>query len=148
LFKKLNRLGRTTGGKIGGVAVVICLLALAVRSVLAFMHGDAPAMLNERTYITTDGRTFQHKDAVGESNPIANPFDGQANAYPAEACYWNKDGTFKDTPTWVLMNGWIQKPGPTFCPDCGRLVVGHNPRAEAGRTPPPTEEEWKAAHAQ
>ena len=30
-------------------------------------------------------------------------------------------------PTYVLLNKYIGKPGPTICPDCGREVKGHNP---------------------
>jgi hypothetical protein len=42
----------------------------------------------------------------------------------------------------VLINQWKNSTEPTFCPDCGRLVVGHNPPAVAGSTPPPTKEEY------
>ena len=52
---------------------------------------------------------------------------GKKTGVPAEACYWTADGGTKKNPTWVLLNELAGKPGPTFCPDCNRLVVGHNP---------------------
>jgi hypothetical protein len=61
--------------------------------------------------------------------------------YPAEACYWTADGGTKTEPTWVLMNAVLGKPGPTFCPDCGRLVVARNPMPGPGVKPPPTQQE-------
>ena len=30
-------------------------------------------------------------------------------------------------PTYVLLNTWTGKPGPTICPDCGREVTRFNP---------------------
>ncbi len=63
--------------------------------------------------------------------PTVNPKTGRATLYPAETCYWNKDGTAKLRPTYVLLNGYTDKPGPTKCPDCGRVVVGHNPMPSA-----------------
>lgn len=59
--------------------------------------------------------------------PYKNPKTGQNTLYPAECCYWNADGTAKTRPTLVLCNELIGKPGPTRCPDCGRVVVPHNP---------------------
>ena len=70
--------------------------------------------------------------------PMKHPRTGRATLYPAEACYWNTDGTAKLTPTYVLLNSYIGKEGPTKCPDCGRTVVGHNPK-------PPTELMLQAA---
>ena len=58
--------------------------------------------------------------------------------------HWTADGQSKPTPTAVLLNESIDKPGPTFCPDCGRLVVGHNPRPAEASQPPPTAQEYAA----
>jgi len=44
------------------------------------------------------------------------------------------------------MNTYIGKPEPTFCPDCGRLVVARNPVAQPGMRPPPTREQWEKEH--
>ena len=49
----------------------------------------------------------------------------------------------KPEPTWVLVNEFVGRPGPTFCPDCGRLVVGHNPAPGEGVKAPPKQAEYK-----
>lgn len=76
--------------------------------------------------------------------PVKCPDTGKETGYEAELCYWTKDGHPKDEPIPVLLNKYKGDPGPTFCPDCGRLVVYHNPLAVEGHTPPPTEEEYRA----
>lgn len=63
----------------------------------------------------------------GAKVPFTNPKTGRATLYPAETCFWTKDGKAKLEPTYVLLNQRAGKPGPTLCPDCGREVVGHNP---------------------
>jgi len=96
-------------------------------------------------YICTEtGKPFRHQIKMGESLPIESPYSGKKTGVPAEACYWNADGTTRKEPVWVLLNQWIHKPGPTFCPDCGRLVVGHNPPPGPGARPPPTSTEYYA----
>ncbi len=66
-----------------------------------------------------------------EDLPFRNPRSGKRTLYFAEQCYWNKDGTAKLSPTYVLLNAYVGKEGPTLCPDCGRTVVGHNPMPPA-----------------
>jgi len=73
--------------------------------------------------------------------PVLAP-SGKNTGYEAELCYWTKDGKPKETPTPVLLNIYKGIKGPTFCPDCGRLVVGHNPPAMEGAKPPPTKDEY------
>lgn len=103
----------------------------------------------ERSRIFIDsqtGKSFRHEIEKGESIPVDAPSGGKTG-YPAELCYWTADGQIKSDPTPVLLNSWIGKPGPTFCPDCGRLVVGNNPFPMPGSRPPPTEQEWRSRHA-
>ncbi len=78
--------------------------------------------------------------------PVKSPFTGKETGYKAELCFWTKDGSTKTDPTAVLMNDDVGKPGPTFCPDCGRLVVHHNPVPGPHSKPPPTREEYEAEH--
>ncbi len=59
--------------------------------------------------------------------PYTNPSTGEATLFPAEKCYYSRDGSVKLAPTYVLLNAHIGKPGDTICPDCGRRVVAHNP---------------------
>lgn len=87
---------------------------------------------------------FQGELKPGTSFPIKAP--GGGDGYPAEECYWTADGKVKDKPTYVLLNGWLHKSGPTFCPDCGRLVVPNNPAPEPDQAPPPTRDEYYKLH--
>lgn len=64
----------------------------------------------------------------GTLYPWTNPRTGKATLFPPETCYWTKDGKAKAEPTYVLLNNLTGKPGKTTCPDCGREVVGHNPK--------------------
>ncbi|HEX4053760.1 MAG TPA: hypothetical protein VHX86_05810 [Tepidisphaeraceae bacterium] len=130
-----------------GKAVVIVLAILAIGAALYIIRNSitSPAVAAERERIfidATTGKAFNHELRLGETIPVEAP-SGNKSGYPAELCYWTKDGHPKKDPTAVLLNSWIGKPGPTFCPDCGRLVVEHNPMAMPGMTPPPTREEYE-----
>jgi len=87
------------------------------------------------------GKPYSIELKEGMPFPAPAPSGGNTG-YPAEKCYWTKDGKEKKDPTYVLLNRFVAKPEPTFCPDCGRLVVGHNPRPGDGVRPPPTQEEY------
>jgi hypothetical protein len=93
-------------------------------------------------------KPFRAHLEIGESIPVMSPFSHKATGYPAELCYWTKEGTIKSAPDYVLLNRYLNPNdnSPTFCPDCGRLVVGHNPAPVAGHAPPPTQEEWMQRH--
>lgn len=132
-----------TGVAIGGTVV---LLGVMLWVILGSLGGsEAAALSRDRTFVDADTATpFEHTLVVGETIPVAAP-SGKKSGYPAELCYWTKEGTVKADPTAVLLNEYVGKDGPTFCPDCGRLVVGHNPKPEPGATsPPPTEAEMNA----
>lgn len=105
---------------------------------------DAQAIARDRMFM--DAKTmkpFEHELKMGDLIPVDAP-SGSKSGYPAELCYWTKDGKEKKDPTPVLLKSWLGQPGPTFCPDCGRLVVGHNPVAMPGMKPPPLEADYKA----
>jgi len=104
----------------------------------------------ERAYMCSEcGYVHEHILQMGERYPVECPGCDRQTFYPAEACYWTKgpDGQWnaKLEPTFVVCKNRIdpKTEEPTFCPDCGREVVGHNPpppedlmnaaRAEAGR---------------
>jgi len=67
----------------------------------------------------------------GEGHPYEHPRTGERTLYPAEKCYWTADGKAKLEPTYVLLNGYAGRDGPTACPDCGRGVTLHNPMPPA-----------------
>ena len=117
-------------GKYIVVGAIILCVAGAGYMVYGAMRGNSVvAEANERVFIDSEtGQSFNVKlySLIGQSIPIKSP-SGHNSGYPAELCYWTKDGQTKTAPTPVLLNILVGKPGPTFCPDCGRLVVGHNP---------------------
>lgn len=141
-FDAERRQRAPAGGRQPGRRNVI-LIAIAVVAILAagiiltrqLVGGriDPGARSRERTLICAEtGEVFERFSVTDGSNqPWKNPKTGRNSLYPAEACYWNADGTAKLQPTYVLLNEYVGKPGPTFCPDCGRRVVGHNPMPPA-----------------
>jgi hypothetical protein len=131
-------------------AGAFCLAAVVVAGYFlrSFFHGDTVDDAYYTTYICTEtGKVFRHKNVLGETLPIYSRYSGKNTGMPAEACYWTADGHPKTDPTWVLLNEEQGKSGPTFCPDCGRLVVGHNPRPGSGVKPPPNRAEFAARAA-
>lgn len=136
---------RSKGGQYVAAALVLIGVAAAGYSVWSNLgESNAAAMSRGRTFVDAEtGRGFRHELTAGEPIPVVAP-SGKKTGYPAELCYWTKEGTPKQEPTPVLLNHWVGKQGPTFCPECGRLVVGHNPPAEPGAKAPPTKEEYEA----
>lgn len=125
------------------VAVILMLLAASFFVWGAMKPTDAEAIA--RDHIFMDAKTlkpFSHELKMGDHIPCDAPSGGKTG-YPAELCYWTKDGKVRKDPYPVLLKSWIGQPGPTFCPDCGRLVVGHNPEPAPGMKPPPLEAEYK-----
>ena len=136
----------TPAGKITGWAVVSALV-LTCGLLLWRTLGAGPAATEsaERMFIDAQtGKPFEHAVRPGETIPIESP-SGTRSGYPAEACYWTADGKPKDIPTYVLLNTYTGNRAPTFCPDCGRLVVGHNPRPHPAAKPPPTKAEYESS---
>jgi hypothetical protein len=64
---------------------------------------------------------------AGSLPPFLSPTTGKPMVFPAERCYWTKDGKGKLEPTLVLLNEHIGKEGQTLCPDCGRVVFPRFP---------------------
>lgn len=121
--------------KLIGLAAVIGIVALCVFIVTNFLGGtDAATASNTRVMIDAETGELFEKFRVPESGsfPYENKKTGKKTLYPAEPCFWTKDGKAKLKPTWVLLNQHAGKPGPTTCPDCGRPVTPHN-------KPPPGE---------
>ncbi|HEY2589543.1 MAG TPA: hypothetical protein VGI81_27600 [Tepidisphaeraceae bacterium] len=146
MMERIRKWLSSTAGRVAVVVLLLPAIGAAVWSVYSFSQGETD-FANYKMYICTQtGKAFRHRNEVGESLPIYSPFSGKNTGVPAEACYWTKDGKIKSEPTWVLVKEFDHKPGPTFCPDCGRLVVGHNPYPTPGMHPPPTEAEWNARH--
>ena len=143
MIEKLRELLRSKAGiGIGAVVVLLGVIA-AYMSLRGVMTSEASALSADRVFIDAKtGKPYELELKEGMPMPAPAPSGGNTG-YPAEKCYWTKDGKTKKDPTYVLLNRYIGKPEPTFCPDCGRLVVGHNPAPEEGRQAPPTEDEYK-----
>lgn len=111
------------------VAVAVGLLLVSAVLLIRTLGGDDPAAASRRR-IAIDSLTNEVLEiTVGEGSrpPWRNPKTGGDTLYPAEACYWNKDGTAKLKPTYVFVKEYAGIDEDTYCPDCGRLVVPHNP---------------------
>jgi hypothetical protein len=145
MFEKLRNFTSTVGGRVGLGLFLVAALVLLVYSIRDFGQSEGATATNERVFIDAEnGKTFTYKIKIGDTFPIASPYTGKRTGYHAEACYWTKDGKIKKDPTYVLLNRYVDKPGPTFCPDCGRLVREMNDPPLEGADPPPTESEFKA----
>ena len=113
-------------------ALVLSLLALsyAVWSVYASYKNDPRRAAWTPTLKDSEsGEVFeQFTVGRGTNMPYRNPKTGTNTLYPVETCYWTKEGKAKLTPTYVILNSTLGKPGKTTCPDCGRSVTMYNPR--------------------
>ena len=150
MFKKIQDFFSSGAGRY--TAIILFILAFCVAG-LSYMrsfgktdaekYSDAPVFIDSET-----GQSFNYQLQSGEVPPVLSPFTGKRTAYPADFSWWSKDGTILDTPEPVLMNAWIDKPGPTFAPLSGRLVTPHEAPPAPGSKPPPTREEYYAELAQ
>jgi hypothetical protein len=129
---------------IGFILLALGVVAFSIKG--SFGASDIQSFANTRTFICAETlKPYQYELNAKSKIPAPSPFSGKNTGYPAEMCYWTKDGMIKPTPTPVLLNTWRKMPEPTFCPDCGRLVTVRNPNPAPGAKPPPTEAEWKSS---
>jgi len=136
MLESFRRFLDTGTGKGVAIAVVLIGVVAAGWSLRGVTTSEGEELASKRVYINAKTNevlylTFDLKTKV--------PMD----AYPAEACYWTKDGKPKKEPTYVLLNTYKGSSDPTFCPDCERLVVGHNPAPGPNVQVPPTKAEYK-----
>jgi hypothetical protein len=141
---------RTGPGKVTAYILIATSISVATYFVFqAIRGGQVVAQGNDRIFLDTATNKAFHvrlDDLVGQSIPIKSPYSGTNTGYPAELCYWTADGSVKSDPTPVVLNNLLGKSGPTFCPDCGRLVIGNNPKPGPTSKPPPTQAEWEQRH--
>jgi len=113
--------------------VAFCMALLTVAALLVWVSAASEnrgliERANTRIFVCTEtGRSFPHRWQEGEEEPIESPFTGRPTAWLAEQCYWTRDGRAKRTPTYVVVKERLGLKEKTFCPDCGREVVSHNP---------------------
>jgi hypothetical protein len=126
------------------VFALIALVALIASLKRNFGMSEIAAETRYRTYICSETKkTFEFDVTKGTAAPVPSPYSGKNTGYPAERCFWTRDGKIKKEPTYVLLNQYANIKGPTFCPDCGRLVKPMNPPPILGDKPPPTQAEYK-----
>lgn len=131
---------------VGFLAVVVIVALFALKSF--FGMSPAEAATRDRLFMCSETeKSFHFTVDKGVTIPVHSPYSGKDTGYPAELCYWTKDGKPKTDPTPVLLNSYKNVAGPTFCPDCGRLVVGHNPVPDDNSKTPPTRQEYEARQA-
>ena len=136
--------GPLSGGL--GVFVVIVLLGTAVYlTVKTLTTAESPTPESvEAIFMCVDtNKTFTYALKEGERWPVPSPHSNKRTGYPAERCSWTLDGgdwKRKKIPTYVVLNETLGKPGDTICPDCGRIVIGHNPD-------PPSDVPWAQSPA-
>jgi hypothetical protein len=150
LNKGLREFLHGSSGRAVAIGLLILGLAAVGWSIWTNVRTDPDiAEANSPLFVDSEtGQTFHVQLKVGMEIPVESPYTGRNTGYRAELCYWTKDGNTKTDPTAVVLNSDLGKPEPTFCPDCGRLVVGHNPAPGPGMRPPPTKAEWLASHQQ
>lgn len=120
--------GALSGG--GGALLAVVLLAAAGYLIYNnYWNAAAEDPVDTARWFkcAEDGNDFAYVLKMGDKPPITCPKCKKETGFPAEACYWTRDGGVKDKPTYVILNKHLGKEGDTICPDCGRVVVGHNP---------------------
>jgi hypothetical protein len=143
-MEKLREFFDSLPGKITAAALIVVCAALTWWAVRP--RDVAADLSRHRTYICSEtGKPFDITLEEGMTIPVKSPHTGRKTGYPAEMCYWTKEGQPAKEPHAVLLKKTVDpSAGPTFCPVCGRLVVGHNPTPLERPTPPPTEQEYMA----
>ena len=118
-------------GPLGLIVALILLSTAGYLSYKAFTTSEpVPLDTPPVIYICAEtGKTYPYQPKVGDKHPVMSPYSHKRTGYPAEACYWADRDEKKQRryPVYVLLNQYIGKEGPTTCPDCGHVVLPHNP---------------------
>lgn len=134
-------------GRVSAIVLAVIGVGGAIYAVRqSFGRTDAAAAAQDRIFVCAEtGESFQHRLNVSDRIPVVSPHTGKRTGYPAELCYWTASGQTRRKPVPVLLNSYRGQAEPTFCPDCGRLVVSHNPAPDPNHMPPPTRTEYHAS---
>lgn len=145
MVERVRQFLRTGGGRVAAIALAAVAVIAAVISMRTNLGpSEAASLSRERLYVCAEtGKPYELTLEAGTPTPAPSPHSGKNTGYPAELCFWTKSGEVKQEPTPVLLNMHAGKSGPTFCPDCGRLVIAFNPPPMPGGKPPPTQAEYK-----
>lgn len=143
MMDKLRQFFQTRAGVATAGVLLLLALGVMVWVVRSVTTSDAEAFAGNRWFVDAQtGKPFRADLEAGMAFPIKAPSGGNTG-YPAVMCYWTKDGKIRTEPYPVLLKSWVGKSGPTFCPDCGRLVSERPRLPMPGSKPPPTEAEYR-----
>lgn len=114
----------------------IAAVAFIVAGIMVWRNLREPAAVSrsrDRLFICAKtGKSFEHKLQAGDLEPIYSPYSKANTGYHAELCFWTKgpNGEWKAKldPTPVLLRRFFEPGAETHCPDCGHIVVDHNPK--------------------
>lgn len=127
----LTARGSTNWKMIAGIATVVAVAAFAVWSISGTLSNPTA---NTNYIDAVDASDVSNPVPLpkfyapaGATAPYKSPTTGKNAVWPAERCYWTKDGKGKTVPTLVLLNSLVGKPGDTICPDCGRKIYPRFP---------------------
>ncbi len=140
MIERLRNWLNTTPGRVVTLVGLLILGGIAVSSVYSSLRGpESIRAMSEQVYVCSETKkSFTKSLSIGDTSPVESPYSDKKTGYPAELCFWTKDGKFKADPTYVLLESYTGKNVPTFCPDCDRLVQPRNPPAGEDFPPPPT----------
>ncbi len=133
------------------LGIAVLLIAAAGGVVWYQVGGESAAATaaHQRVLMCNECQgTFPHDLVEDEIQPIECDVCGKQAAYSPEECYWAKgaDGSWqgKIEPTYVILKSRMDPTSSekTLCPDCGKVVVGHNKATNM-----PSEELMSAARA-
>lgn len=144
----LEDFANTPKGRGTLIGVMVLAGLIVMYNVISFFSPSQVSKLSRQgTFMDAKtGKAFEYEIQIGSTIPVPAPSGGNTG-YPAELCYWTRDGKITDDPVPVLLNRYIGKSEPTFCPDCGRLVTVQNAPPMPGDKPPPLEAEYTASRA-
>ncbi len=147
MMDRIRRFLNTRAGSALSLGLTLVAILVAGWFIISSLGGgEAADLTGSRVFMCTEtGKSFNARLQDGWTVPVPSPHSGKNTGVPAEQCVWTKEGTIKSSPTYVLLNQYVGKPEPTFCPECDRLVVMRNPIHGAQETnvkPPPTKAEY------
>lgn len=118
-------------------SVILLLVAIFI-GWRYFREDESVRHAADRGFMCSEcGKAFDYVIKSGDMEPLSCPVCKKMTGYQAERCYWTKNAqgewVAKAEPTYVLLKTRVNPDSEekTFCPDCGREVVGHNPQPSA-----------------
>ena len=94
-----------SGGPLSGpLGIFVFVLLFSAAGYLAYQtltNPPIPDPVPEKTdFVCTEThKHFEYAMKMGEKWPVPSPFSGKISGYPAETCYWTRDGNRKSEPT-------------------------------------------------